>query len=153
MRFDLQDVATSKCKLAHRLQGGRQSDGPQVLIGDSTQQEFLYTIRHFVCVARFSRGILDQDFLVLDEATSHMDPYTERLVTGAVQRLLQHKTLIIIAHRLSTIRNVDKILMVSGGELKEQGTHEELMALGGLYAAYYKLQSGMSAAASEEGQA
>ena len=97
--------------------------------------------------------VLGQDFLVLDEATSHMDPYTERLVTGAVQRLLQHKTLIIIAHRLSTIRNVDKILMVSGGELKEQGTHEELMALGGLYAAYYKLQSGMSAAASEEGQA
>ncbi len=90
--------------------------------------------------------VLDQDFLVLDEATSHMDPYTERLVTGAVQRLLEHKTLIIIAHRLSTIRNVDKILMVSGGELKEEGSHDELMAKNGLYAAYYRLQSGMSAA-------
>lgn len=97
--------------------------------------------------------VLEQDFLVLDEATSHMDPYTERLITGAVQKLLEHKTLIIIAHRLSTIRNVDKILMVSGGELKEQGTHDELMAKGGLYAAYYKLQSGMSALAPEGGQA
>ena len=88
--------------------------------------------------------VLDQDFLVLDEATSHMDPYTERLVTGAVQKLLEHKSLIIIAHRLSTIRNVDKILMISGGELREYGSHEELMSKNGLYAAYYRLQSGMS---------
>lgn len=88
--------------------------------------------------------VLDQEFLVLDEATSHMDPYTERVVTGAVQRLLKHKTLIIIAHRLSTIRNVDRILMISGGELKESGTHDELIAAGGLYADYYRLQSGMS---------
>ena len=87
--------------------------------------------------------VLDQEFLVLDEATSHMDPYTERVVTGAVQRLLKHKTLIIIAHRLSTIRNVDRILMISGGELKESGTHDELIAAGGLYADYYRLQSGM----------
>lgn len=98
--------------------------------------------------------VLNQEFLVLDEATSHMDPYTERVITGAVQRLLKHKTLIIIAHRLSTIKNVDRILMISGGELKESGTHDELVAAGGLYADYYRLQSGMpgKAATNKDGQ-
>ncbi|OGR68499.1 MAG: hypothetical protein A2081_05760 [Elusimicrobia bacterium GWC2_61_19] len=86
--------------------------------------------------------VLDQEVLVLDEATSHMDPYTERLITGAIKHLLKHKTLIIIAHRLSTVRNVDRILMVSGGEVKESGTHGELLAAGGLYSKYYKLQFG-----------
>ncbi|MFA6434143.1 MAG: ABC transporter ATP-binding protein [Elusimicrobiales bacterium] len=86
--------------------------------------------------------VLDQEVLVLDEATSHMDPYTERLITGAVKHLLRHKTLIIIAHRLSTVKSVDKILLVSGGEIKEAGTHEELLAKGGIYSRFYKLQFG-----------
>jgi len=86
--------------------------------------------------------ILNQEILVLDEATSHMDPYTEQVVTNAVNKISEHKTLIIIAHRLSTIKNVDRIMMVSEGELKESGTHGELMAAGGLYSKYYKLQYG-----------
>lgn len=90
--------------------------------------------------------VLDQEVLVLDEATSHMDPYTERLITGAIKHLLKHKTLIIIAHRLSTVKNVDNILLVTGGEIKESGTHDELLAAGGLYSKYYKLQFGEKAA-------
>lgn len=86
--------------------------------------------------------VLDQEVLVLDEATSHMDPYTERLITGAIKHLLEQKTLIIIAHRLSTVRNVDKILLISGGVIKETGTHEELLAAGGTYSKFYKLQFG-----------
>ena len=86
--------------------------------------------------------VLDQEVLILDEATSHMDPYTERLITGAIKHLLRHKTLIIIAHRLSTVKSVDKILLISGGEIKEAGTHAELLAKGGIYSRFYKLQFG-----------
>jgi len=86
--------------------------------------------------------VLDQEVLVLDEATSHMDPYTERLITGAIKHLLKHRTLIIIAHRLSTVKSVDRILLISGGEIKEAGTHPELMAKGGIYSKFYKLQFG-----------
>ena len=86
--------------------------------------------------------VLDQEVLILDEATSHMDPYTERLITGAIKNLLRHKTLIIIAHRLSTVKSVDKILLISGGEIKEAGTHATLLAKGGIYSKFYKLQFG-----------
>jgi ABC-type multidrug transport system fused ATPase/permease subunit len=86
--------------------------------------------------------VLDQEVLVLDEATSNMDPHTERLITTAIKNLLRHKTVIIIAHRLSTVRNADRIMMISGGEVKELGTHDELLALGGLYSRYYRLQFG-----------
>ena len=86
--------------------------------------------------------VLDQEVLVLDEATSNMDPHTERLITTAIKNLLRHKTVIIIAHRLSTVRNADRVMMVSGGEVKELGTHDELLAQGGLYSKYYRLQYG-----------
>lgn len=86
--------------------------------------------------------VLEQDFLILDEATSHMDPYTERLVTAAIKKLLKHKTLMVIAHRLSTIKDVDNILVLSGGKVKESGTHNQLLSLGGLYSKYYQLQNG-----------
>lgn len=86
--------------------------------------------------------VLDQEVLVLDEATSNMDPHTERLITTAIKSLLKHKTVIIIAHRLSTVRNADRVMMISGGEVKELGAHDELLAQGGLYSKYYRLQFG-----------
>lgn len=89
--------------------------------------------------------VLNQEVLVFDEATSHIDPYTERLINAAMQRLLKQKTMIIIAHRLSTIRNADQILLVSEGEIKESGTHDELLARGGTYSKFYKLQFGEGA--------
>jgi ABC-type multidrug transport system fused ATPase/permease subunit len=90
--------------------------------------------------------VLDQEVLVFDEATSHIDPYTERVINAAMERLLSRKTMIIIAHRLSTIRNADNILLVSEGAIKESGTHAELLAKGGIYSRYYKLQFGEEAA-------
>ena len=83
--------------------------------------------------------------MVLDEATSNMDPHTERAITGAIKTLISHKTVIVIAHRLSTVRSADRIMMISGGELKELGSHDELLAKGGLYSKYYKLQFGETA--------
>jgi ABC-type multidrug transport system fused ATPase/permease subunit len=86
--------------------------------------------------------VLNQEVLVFDEATSHIDPYTERLINTAMTRLLSRKTMIVIAHRLSTIRHSDNILLVSEGEIKESGTHAQLLAKGGTYSKYYKLQFG-----------
>ncbi|HAH31491.1 MAG TPA: hypothetical protein DCL44_04150 [Elusimicrobia bacterium] len=86
--------------------------------------------------------VLNQEVLALDEATSHIDPYTERLINTAMQRLIKHKTMIVIAHRLSTIKNADEIILISEGEVKERGTHEALMAQEGIYAKFYKLQFG-----------
>ncbi|MCX5785434.1 MAG: ABC transporter ATP-binding protein [Elusimicrobia bacterium] len=88
--------------------------------------------------------VLNQEVLALDEATSHIDPYTERMINTAMQRLLKHKTMIVIAHRLSTIRNADEIILISEGEVKERGTHESLLAHGGIYSKFYKLQFGES---------
>lgn len=89
--------------------------------------------------------VLDQEVLVLDEATSNMDPHTERAITSAIKTLIKHKTVIVIAHRLSTVRSADRIMMISGGEVKELGTHDELLAKDGLYSRYYKLQFGEAA--------
>lgn len=78
--------------------------------------------------------------LILDEATSSVDTETEILIQQAIQKLLQGRTSIVIAHRLSTIQSADKILVMHKGELREAGTHQELLALGGLYYRLYQLQ-------------
>ncbi len=78
--------------------------------------------------------------IVLDEATSSVDTETELLIQQAISTLMKGRTAVVIAHRLSTIRNSDQILVMDKGEIKERGTQEELMALGGLYAQLYHLQ-------------
>ncbi len=89
----------------------------------------------------FARAaIRNPNILVLDEATASLDVGTEALIQDALERLLEGRTAIIIAHRLSTIRNCDRILVLKRGQLVEMGTHEELLAQGGLYASLYHLQ-------------
>ena len=78
--------------------------------------------------------------LVLDEATSSVDSETEELIQHAIKRMMYGRTSIVIAHRLSTIKNVNKILVVDKGEIKEAGTHESLLAKGGYYAQLYNMQ-------------
>jgi len=78
--------------------------------------------------------------LILDEATSSVDTETEMLVQQAIKKLLHGRTSIVIAHRLSTIQSADKILVMHKGEIRETGTHQELLALGGLYYRLYQLQ-------------
>ncbi|QDA59178.1 ABC transporter ATP-binding protein [Hymenobacter jejuensis] len=93
-----------------------------------------------------ARAILKNPaILILDEATSSLDSESEKLVQGAMDELMQNRTSIIIAHRLSTIRKVDKILVIEGGRIVEQGTHDELSHNeNGLYANLLKLQFELS---------
>ncbi|MFP4180196.1 MAG: ABC transporter ATP-binding protein [Spirochaetaceae bacterium] len=89
----------------------------------------------------FSRAIAhDPRVLILDEATGSIDTETEALIQDAIDRLTEKRTSIVIAHRLSTIREADRILVLSEGRLVEQGTHEDLLKSGGLYATLYSLQ-------------
>lgn len=80
--------------------------------------------------------------LVLDEATSALDNESEAAVQESLSRLAAGRTTLVIAHRLSTIRDADEIVTVDGGRVVERGTHDELMALGGTYATYYRMQFG-----------
>ncbi len=89
----------------------------------------------------FARAaIRNPQILVLDEATASLDVGTEALIQESLNRLLVQRTAIIIAHRLSTIRNVDRIFVLKRGELIEQGSHEELLQQGGIYATLHNLQ-------------
>jgi ATP-binding cassette, subfamily B, multidrug efflux pump len=89
----------------------------------------------------FARAaIRNPEILILDEATASLDVGTEALIQEALNKLLVGRTAIIIAHRLSTIRNVDRIFVLKRGELIEQGSHEELLQTGGMYATLHNLQ-------------
>jgi ATP-binding cassette, subfamily B, multidrug efflux pump len=89
----------------------------------------------------FARALaFDPKILILDEATSSIDTETEQLIQQALDRLLQGRTSIVIAHRLSTIQKADRILVLHKGEIREMGTHQELLALRGIYYRLYLLQ-------------
>ncbi len=82
----------------------------------------------------------DPTIVILDEATSSVDVETEYVIRNALQRLMEGRTAILIAHRLSTIQNVDRILVIHDGEIREQGRHQDLLEQGGLYSKLYQLQ-------------
>jgi ATP-binding cassette subfamily B multidrug efflux pump len=89
----------------------------------------------------FARTLLmNPDLLILDEATSSIDPYTELVIQNVLKKLLENRMSIIIAHRLSTIRLCDEIIVIDLGRIVEKGSHTELMEKGGLYASFYRMQ-------------
>ena len=89
----------------------------------------------------FARALaFEPRVLVLDEATSSIDTETETLIQDALQRLMASRTVLAIAHRLSTIQDMDRILVLHKGELREAGTHQQLLARRGLYFRLYQLQ-------------
>ncbi len=88
-----------------------------------------------------ARAVLkDAPILILDEATAALDPESERLVQAALEGLIPDRTTLVIAHRLATVEHADQVLVLDGGRLVEQGTHAELLARGGLYAALHRMQ-------------
>jgi subfamily B ATP-binding cassette protein MsbA len=88
-----------------------------------------------------ARAVLkNPPILILDEATSALDSESERLVQDALAHLMENRTSVVIAHRLSTIQHADEILVIQGGAIVERGTHDQLLAQGGLYRKLNELQ-------------
>ena len=138
-RLDATDeevIAAAKAAHAHRfisaLPGGYNMELNEEITNISQGQKQLLTI---------ARAILaDNPVLILDEATSSVDTRTEHRIQRAMDNLMKGRTSFVIAHRLSTIKNADIILVMKDGDIIEQGNHDELMAMDGLYAHLYKIQ-------------
>ncbi|HUF39739.1 MAG TPA: ABC transporter ATP-binding protein, partial [Anaerolineales bacterium] len=94
--------------------------------------------RQLICIAR--AALVDPAILILDEATASVDSLTEMLIQSALEKLLAGRTAIVIAHRLSTIRNADRIVVIDDGRIVQEGRHEELVEVEGLYRRLYDRQ-------------
>ncbi len=133
---DEEVVEAAKTVGAHdfimRMPGGYdypiQEDSSNISIGQRQLISFARTL------------LVDPKLLILDEATSSIDPYTELMLQRALKKLLANRLAVIIAHRLSTIRLCDEILVIDRGKIVEKGSHAELMKLNGLYSSFYKMQ-------------
>lgn len=119
-------------KFIERLPGGLDYDvkerGGTLSVG---QRQLISFVRAMV---------YDPEIIILDEATSSVDTETEELIQGAIEKMMYGRTSIIIAHRLSTIQKANKIIVLHQGEIKEQGTHDELLRKGGYYSQLHQMQ-------------
>ena len=137
--MDITDARIEECaryvnadSFIQRLEGGYDhvltERGGTLSVGEKQLLAFARALAH------------DPEFLVLDEATAHVDTETERLIQDALAKLLQNRTSIVIAHRLSTIRRANRIVVVHKGEIREVGSHSELLKKKGVYSRLHALQ-------------
>ena len=98
------------------------------------------TLQRLTALAIARAMLADPNILILDEATSSVDTRTEARIQSSLLRLMQGRTSFVIAHRLSTIRDADQVLVIDGGKIVEQGTHDELLARRGFYHHLYVSQ-------------
>jgi len=142
IRLGRQDITEDRVKWAaqevsaepfiNRLHGAYQAEVKERGAGLSVGQKQLIS---------FARALaFDPAILILDEATSSIDTETEQLIQQAIERVMRDRTSIVVAHRLSTIQRADQIIVLHHGEIRERGTHQELLAHHGLYWKLYKLQ-------------
>jgi ATP-binding cassette subfamily B multidrug efflux pump len=147
IRLGREDISEERVKWAarevsaepfiNRLHGGYQAEVKERGAGLSVGQKQLIS---------FARALaFDPAILILDEATSSIDTETEQLIQQAIERVMRNRTSIVVAHRLSTIQRADQIIVLHHGEIRERGTHQELLAQHGLYWKLYKLQYADSA--------
>jgi len=147
IRLGRQDISEERVKWAaqevsaepfiNRLQGGYRAEVKERGAGLSVGQKQLIS---------FARALaFDPAILILDEATSSIDTETEQLIQQAIARVMRNRTSIVVAHRLSTIQRADQIIVLHHGQIRERGTHQELLAHHGLYWKLYKLQYADSA--------
>jgi len=142
IRFGDPDAPDEDVEAAARLTNAhefimRTPDGYETRIQEGGVN-FSVGQRQLLCIAR--AVLADPRILILDEATSSVDTVTEALIQDALDRLLAGRTAVVIAHRLSTIRGADIICVIDDGRIVEQGSHEELLARGGLYRELYERQ-------------
>jgi ATP-binding cassette subfamily B protein len=97
-----------------------------------------YGQRQLVCLARAL--ISDPKILILDEATSSVDPYTEQLIQNALKAEMEHRTILIVTHRVSTVRDADRIIVLHNGEVQVEGTHNQLVKKNELYRRLTEMQ-------------
>ena len=142
IRLGRQDISTERVewaatevhadKFIKRLKGAYAAEVRERGAGLSVGQKQLIS---------FARALaFDPAILILDEATSSIDTETEQLIQQAIERVMRNRTSIVVAHRLSTIQRADQIIVLHHGEIREQGTHQELLAERGLYWRLFKLQ-------------
>jgi ATP-binding cassette subfamily B protein len=110
------------------LDGAIRHRGGNVSVGEAQLLSFARTLAH------------DPPFIILDEATASVDTLTEAAIQKATEHILASKTVLVIAHRLSTVINADRIVVLDGGQILEQGSHAELLELKGAYAALFHAQ-------------
>ena len=142
LRIAGQDASESEIERAAELANATEfidamPDGYETIVGERGMQ-LSGGQRQRISIARAL--IKDAPVLILDEATSHLDAVNEQQIREALDRLMEGRTTLIIAHRLSTVRDADTIVVLDRGRVAEQGSHDELLANGGLYAQLVRTQ-------------